>query len=209
MKATAIFILATALAAFGQDLNSLKARAYDAIKEIQRQKELLRDLSAQIESLSGPTMIEPSGANLESGAKDATYAAVTNALARRPEWEAEFKLAYAQIKSVENFERQELENTLNVIRRMPIKEMKGDSSSILIDGEVIAFQPDKGMMRVIEKPEELKSILRGMAQGMSKARPEWGNPKPPPSPIKFSVFYPKPLPLYDERSRKARPTEVK
>lgn len=139
---------------------------------------------------------------LESKATVAAFVAVQSTLEQRPEFERMFKIAFDHIKHRENAEAITPMDIIDVFNILHVKEFRTGSILVFPAGSKIVIQEDLGMMEVVEDPEKLRGIMRGIGQAIQLARPEWKPMEWPPLPFGTNA-------LYNERSRKAGRDEVK
>lgn len=67
-------------------------------------------------------------------AGEATTIAVEELLPRHPEWKEQFKIAYAELVALEKSDTIGINNLLEIINRLPIKELGSDEARIAVRG---------------------------------------------------------------------------
>lgn len=106
------------------------------------------------------------GPKIQSAVYVAAYVGTSEALRAHPEWRGGFELASKELAILEAGKIDVLK-LVEIVKRLPVKELKGDRARIIIDAATILLVDQIGATP-LEKLEDLKPIVTAIRRGIAR-----------------------------------------
>lgn len=97
-----------------------------------------------------------------------TYIGTTKVLQRHPEYRAGFLLAASELTVIEAAETIDFATVLEIVSRLPVKELEGEDAMIYITGVTILLEDYAGLQVDLSKTPQLRSAVSGLRRGIER-----------------------------------------
>lgn len=104
------------------------------------------------------------------GVRTAAYVGTSWALQEKPEWRPHFEKAHADLLILEQAEVIGLPELLEIIQRLPVKELKSDEARIIIVGTVLLIEELGANPEVNQvTADNIRKVVKDLRSGMKRA----------------------------------------
>lgn len=115
------------------------------------------------------------GADIERIArvtKEAATIGTEQLLVRHPEWQAQFQIAHDDLVTLENSDTVSLARVLEIINRLPIKELSGRDAKLAVQGARLLISaidvPEVDAQRLAQIRPIVKALREGIEAGLNR-----------------------------------------
>ena len=130
-------------------------------------KKLLPVLAA-VAVLCGCAGINKNPFTAERIADHAAYDVALVVLEKHPEWRPQFQKAHDDLFALENTPTFDTLAVIEIIQRLPAKELKGTTAQIIIDGAVLIVELTGNPALKPKDQEALRVVVKGLREGLER-----------------------------------------
>lgn len=99
-------------------------------------------------------------------ARLSAYLGTAESILSHPEWKPDFVLARDELKILETSDTVDLATLLAIMNRLPVKELKGEQTKIVITTFSLILQDAVFNIYPLEKTGSLQRVARALRQGI-------------------------------------------
>jgi len=111
-------------------------------------------------------MTVPDGTKPNNKIKGVAYIGTATVLKKHPEYRAGFLQAAADLTTIEQADPIDFTTVLEIVNRLPVKELQGDDAMIYITGVTILLEDFTNVQLDLSKTPQLRSAVIGLRQGI-------------------------------------------
>jgi hypothetical protein len=98
--------------------------------------------------------------------KEAATIGTMEVLARRPDWRAHFQIAHVELLALEKSDKITLDSILNIVSRLPVKELRSDDARLAITGARLLISAIDVPEIDAERLAQLRPIVVALREGI-------------------------------------------